>query len=302
MVINMWLIYALCSAGFAGITSILAKVGIRDTDSNLATAIRTVVILLFSWLMVFLVGSQDTISQISAKTFTFLVLSGIATGCSWLCYFAALRYGEVHKVMAIDKASIILTLLLAFLILGEALTSLKIVSMAVIVGGTYMMMERKNAKKGNIKEREVTPEKKRGGMKWLTYAILSAIFASFTAILGKIGIDGVESNLGTAIRTVVVLIMAWLVVFAGKKQNGLKRIDKKSWVFICLSGITTGLSWLCYYKALQKGEAGIVVLVDRLSIVVTVGLSCMILKEKLTKKSAAGLAIITAGILLLLIK
>lgn len=297
----MWLIYALCSAGFAGITSILAKIGIRDTDSNLATAIRTIVILIFSWLMVFLVGSQDTISQISAKTFIFLVLSGIATGCSWLCYFAALRYGEVHKVMAIDKASIILTLLLAFLILGEALTPLKIVSMAVIVGGTYMMMERKNVRKENIKEGEA-PEKRRGGMKWLTYAILSAIFASFTAILGKIGIDGVESNLGTAIRTVVVLIMAWLVVFAGKKQNGLKSIDKKSWVFICLSGITTGLSWLCYYKALQKGEAGIVVLVDRLSIVVTVGLSCIILKEKLTRKSAAGLALITAGILLLLIK
>lgn len=285
----MWLIYALCSAFFAGVTAILAKIGIKNTDSNLATAIRTVIVLAFSWLMVFLAGSQRTISQISYETFLFLVLSGIATGGSWICYFAALQYGEVHKVMAIDKAGIILTIILAALVLDEPVTGVKAVSMAAIVAGTYTMVEKKKA------------EREKSSPKWMIYAVFSAVFASLTAILGKIGMDGVESNLGTAIRTVVVLIMAWIIVFAGKKQKGLKEIDKKSWVFICLSAVATGLSWLCYYKALQMGEAGIVVLTDRLSIVITAALSCVVLKEKLTVKSTAGLLLITAGILVLLI-
>lgn len=287
----MWLLYAFASAVFAGITAILAKIGIKNTDSNLATAIRTVVILIFSWLMVFIAGSQNMLPAINSRTLLFLVLSGLATGASWLCYFKALQLGDVNKVTPIDKSGIILTMLLAFLILGEPITVFKAVSMIAIGTGTYLMIEFKK-----------NMESKAGkNIKWMVYAVFSAVFASLTAILGKIGIEGIESNLGTAIRTVVVLLMAWLVVFVLKKQDGLKRIDKKSWIFICLSGITTGLSWLCYYKALQEGQASIVVPIDKLSIVVTVGFSYIFLKERLTVKSLTGLVLVVAGTLLLLV-
>lgn len=290
---DMWLLYAFASAVFAGVTAILAKIGIKNTDSNLATAIRTVVILLFSWLMVFLVGSQDMITAISGRTLLFLVLSGFATGASWLCYFRALQLGDVNKVTPIDKSSIILTMLLAFIILGEPINLLKAVSMVAIGTGTYLMIE--------FKKRTENKQEQKGRIRWMLYAVFSAVFASLTSILGKIGIEGIESNLGTAIRTVVVLLMAWVVVFVSGKQGGLKHIDKKSWIFICLSGITTGLSWLCYYKALQEGQASIVVPIDKLSIVVTIGFSYIFLKEKLTKKTAAGLLMIVAGTLLLLV-
>lgn len=294
----MWLIYAFGSAVFAGATAILAKTGIKNTDSNLATAIRTVVILAFSWLMVFIVGSQRTISAISTKTVLFLVLSGLATGASWLCYFRALQLGDVNKVTPIDKSSVILTMLLAFVILKEPITWLKAAAMVIIGSGTWLMIEQKKSGK---KKESTGKIKMESSIKWMIYAALSAVFASLTSILGKIGIEGVESNLGTAIRTIVVLIMAWLVVFVSKKQDGLRNIDKKSWLFICLSGVTTGLSWLCYYKALQDGEASIVVPVDKLSIVVTVAFSCLFLKEKLSGKAAAGLGLIVAGTLLLLL-
>ncbi len=287
----MWLIFAFGSALFAGITAILAKIGIKNTDSNLATAIRTIVILIFSWLMVFIVGSFNTISQISSKTLLFLILSGLATGGSWLCYFKALQLGNVNKVTPIDKSSTVLTMILAFIILGESLSFTKIIGMICIAIGTYMMITKK----------EVEIDTNAQNNKWFFYAVLSAVFASLTSILGKIGIIGVESNLGTAIRTIVVLIMAWIVVFVTKKQNEIKNIDKKSWVFICLSGITTGMSWLCYYKALQDGEASIVVPIDKLSILITVSFSYIFLKEKLTKKSFIGLLIITFGTLTLLI-
>lgn len=289
----MWLLYAFASAGFAGVTAILAKIGIKNTDSNLATAIRTVVILIFSWLMVFLAGSQNTIMAIDGKTLLFLILSGFATGASWLCYFRALQLGDVNKVTPIDKSSIILTMLLAFIILGEPITFLKAVSMAAIGAGTYLMIE---FKKNTEKRKE-----QKGRIRWMLYAVFSAVFASLTSILGKIGIEGIESNLGTAIRTVVVLLMAWVIVFVSKKQGELKYIDKRGWIFICLSGITTGFSWLCYYKALKEGQASIVVPIDKLSIVVTIGFSGIFLKERLTKKTAAGLALIVAGTLLLLV-
>lgn len=289
----MWLIYAFGSALFAGITAILAKIGIKNTDSNLATAVRTVVILIFSWLMVFIVGSQNTLGEISRRTLVFLILSGLATGASWLCYFRALQLGDVNKVTPIDKSSIILTMLLAFLILGEPVSLLKAVAMLAIGIGTYQMIEKK---------KEAENEKADGrGVKWMIYAVLSAVFASLTSILGKIGIEGVESNLGTAIRTIVVLVMAWIVVFVTGKQYGIKNIEKKSWIFICLSGITTGLSWLCYYKALQEGQASIVVPIDKLSIVVTVAFSGLFLRERLTRKAFFGLLLIVAGTLLLLI-
>ncbi|WP_122638832.1 EamA family transporter [Romboutsia sp. Marseille-P6047] len=288
----MWLIFAFGSALFAGVTAILAKIGIKNTDSNLATAIRTIIILIFSWLMVFVVGSFDTIPNISYKTLLFLIFSGLATGGSWLCYFKALQLGNVNKVTPIDKSSTVLTMILAFIILGESLSFTKIIGMICIAIGTYMMITKKEI---DIDDNTKTNNK------WMFYAILSAVFASLTSILGKIGIIGIESNLGTAIRTIVVLIMAWIVVFITKKQGEIKNIDKKSWIFICLSGITTGMSWLCYYKALQDGEASIVVPIDKLSILITVAFSYIFLKEKLTKKSFIGLIIITLGTLTLLI-
>ena len=285
----MWILYAFGSAFFAGITAILAKIGIKNTDSNLATAIRTIVILIFSWLMVFIVGSFNTIAELTTKSLIFLILSGVATGLSWLCYFKALQLGNVNKVTPIDKSSTILTMILAMIFLGEKITILKIVSIILIGVGTYLMIEKK------------CDNRQAKDNRWLMFALGSAIFASLTSILGKIGINAVESNLGTAIRTIVVLIMAWLVVFITKKQNEIKNIDQKSWKFLLLSGLTTGVSWLCYYKALQDGEASIVVPIDKLSIIVTISFSYFILKEKLNKKSLIGLILIVIGTLALLI-
>lgn len=285
----MWILFAFASAFFAGITAILAKIGIKNTDSNLATAIRTIVILIFSWLMVFIIGSFNTITEISTNTLIFLILSGIATGLSWLCYFKALQLGNVNKVTPIDKSSTILTMILAMSFLGEEITVIKIVSIVLIGIGTYLMIE----KKDDTKEAKDN--------KWLFFALGAAVFASLTAILGKVGIQGVESNLGTAIRTVVVLIMAWVVVFVTGKQGEIKNIDKKSWKFIIFSGLTTGLSWLCYYKALQEGQASVVVPIDKLSIIVTIAFSYFVLKEEMDKKAIIGFVGIVVGTFLLLV-
>lgn len=288
----MWILYAFGSALFAGITSILAKSGIKKTDSNVATAIRTIVVLVFAWLMVFVVGSQNTITDIGGKTLLFLILSGLATGASWLCYFKALQLGDVNKVVPIDKSSIVLTILLAFIILGEIDNiGVKLIGITTIGVGTYMMIQKKQG--GN---------KAVVSSKWFIYAVLSAIFASLTSILGKIGISGVESNLGTAIRTVVVVIMAWVVVFVTNKQHTVKDIPHRDLLFICLSGIATGASWLCYYKALKDGLASVVVPIDKLSILVAVIFSWFVFKEKLTKKAFIGLALIVAGTLVMLIR
>ena len=287
----MWILYAFGSAFFAGATSILAKIGVKDIDSHVATAIRTIVVLIFSWIMVFIIGSQGTIGNISGKTFIFLILSGFSTGASWLCYFKALQLGDVNKVVPIDKSSTILTMVLAFIFLGENITINMVVGMIGIGIGTYLMIQKKESIEKVVK-----------GKAWLVYALLSAIFASLTSILGKVGIENVESNLGTAIRTIVVLIMAWIIVFATKKQSDIKKIDKNSLLFLILSGIATGASWLCYYKALQDGLASIVVPIDKLSILVTILFSYVFLKEKLSKKSLVGLVLIVVGTLVLLIK
>ena len=284
----MWILFALGSALFAGLTSILAKCGIRKTDSTVATAIRTIVVLIFSWLMVFVVGSQGTISAISGRTLLFLVLSGLATGGSWLCYFRALQLGDVNKVVPIDKSSTVLTIVLAAIFLQEGVTFPKGVGVVLIAIGTFLMIEKKQSS-GETKSAA-----------WLWYALGSAVFASLTAILGKIGISGVESNLGTAIRTAVVLVMSWVMVFVTGKQPELKAIPKNELGFILLSGLATGGSWLCYYKALQDGPASVVVPIDKLSILVTVLFSYLVFHEKLTKKSALGLAGIVAGTLLML--
>ncbi|HAX72746.1 MAG TPA: multidrug DMT transporter permease [Firmicutes bacterium] len=287
----MWLLYAFGSALFAGATSILAKLGIEDVDSYLVTALRTVVVLIFSWLMVFVVGSFDTITAISTKSFVFLILSGLATGGSWLCYFKALQLGDVNKVTPIDKSSTILTMVLAFIFLNESISLNIIIGLIGIAVGTYLMIQKKEGAQISLK-----------GNAWLVYASLSAIFAALTSILAKVGIENVESNLGTAIRTVIVLIMAWVIVFINKKQSEIIKINKRSLLFIVLSGVATGASWLCYYKALQMGPASIVVPIDKLSILVTVGFAYVFLGEKLNKKSAIGLGLIVIGTLCLLFK
>ena len=293
----MWLGLACGSALFAGITAILAKMGIKNTDSSLATAIRTAVVLLFSWLLVFLTGAASGIDTVGGITWLFLILSGIATGASWLCYFKALQLGDVNQVAPVDKSSTVLTILLAFLLLGEPITLFKGIGAAVIAAGTWLMAAPVSA--GG--RRAPVAAKEKAGHVWFLFAALSAIFASLTSILGKIGIEGVDSNLGTAVRTAVVLVMAWMMVLISGKQREIRKIDGKSWIFILLSGITTGLSWLCYYKALQEGPASVVVPIDKLSILVTVAFSRIFLKEKLTAASAAGLALITAGTLVLLL-
>lgn len=281
----MWLLYAAGSAFFAGVTSILAKCGIRKTDSTVATAVRTLVVLIFSWVIVWIVGSAGQISLISGETFLFLILSGAATGASWLCYFRALQLGNVNQVVPVDKSSTVLTILLALIFLGEGISLPKALAVAAIAVGIFLMLEKKH-----------TPvQKEAKGKGWFFFAIGSAFFASLTAILGKIGISGVESNLGTAIRTVVVLVMAWGMVFVTGKQREIRKIDKKELIFICLSGIATGASWLCYYRALQEGPASAVAPVDKLSVLVTVAFSYLVFGEKLKGRALAGLALLTAG-------
>lgn len=286
----MWILFAFGSALFAGLTAVLAKCGIKKTDSDTATAIRTIVVLIFSWLMVWIVGSAPTITTLSIKTWIFLILSGLATGASWLCYFRALQLGDVNKVVPIDKSSTILTILLALIFLDEPVSWLKGLAVVLIGAGTFLMIEKK-----------AVSTQKQEKKSWLLYAVLSAVFASLTSILGKIGIDGVESNLGTAIRTGVVLIMAWLIVFLKGKQLALKSVPKKELSFICLSGLATGGSWLCYYKALQDGLASVVVPIDKLSILVSIGFSGLVFKERLSKKAAVGLVMIVVGTLMMLI-
>lgn len=288
--IFMWVIFALLSAFFAGITAVLSKVGIKNVNSDLGTAIRTIVVFVFAWLMVFVVDAWDGITSITSKTLIFLVLSGLATGASWLCYFKALKLGDVNKVAPIDKSSTVLTMILAFVFLGEKITIIKGICIILIGLGTYMMIEKRESDEKTGKNTE-----------WLVWAILSAVFAALTSVLGKIGISDIDSTLGTAIRTFVVLIMSWIVVWVSKSQSGIKNITLRTLVFLVLSGITTGLSWLCYYKALQDGQASVVVPIDKLSILVTIAFSYIVLGEKLTKKSFCGLALLVCGTLLLLV-
>lgn len=365
----MWVLPALGSAAFAGLTSVLAKCGIRKTDSTVATAIRTAVVLLMSFLMVLIVGSLGGIGHIGAKTWVFLVLSGLATGASWLCYFRALQLGDVNRVVPIDKSSTILSILLAFLILQEPISWLKGICVVLIAAGTYLMIEKKKEPKREnqkgagktqktVADKDVdgvpdvtevavpetpsapeglaaetgsgapddeanagavpssavkpaatvtggtaadTPAGAKHSRAWLLFACLSAVFAALTSILGKIGIEGVESNLGTMIRTAVVLVMSWLMVPVTGKCDKLRGIPGRELLFICLSGLATGGSWLCYYRALQLGPASVVVPIDKLSILVTVAFSCLILREKLSRRAALGLLLIVAGTLLMLV-
>ena len=287
----MWVTMAVLSALFAGVTSILAKCGIKKTDSDVATALRTIIVLSFSWIMVFVVGSFDTIAEISSKSLAFLILSGIATGASWLCYFKALSIGNVNKVVPVDKSSTILTVLLAIVLFVETKNlTLKLICTFFLAVGIFLMIEKKACedKKGNTSA-------------WLPYAAASAVFAALTSILAKVGIENVESNLGTAIRTCVVLIMAWIIVFIKGKQSFISKINKKDLIFIGLSGVATGCSWLCYYYAIQNGIVSVVVPIDKLSILVSIAFSRIVFKERLSKKAALGLALMTAATLILAI-
>ena len=301
----MWIFLAFGSAFFAGVTAVLAKLGIKDMDSHLATALRTIVVLIFAWIMVFIKGTQVTMADISGKSYIFLGLSGLATGGSWLCYFRALQLGDVNKVVPIDKSSTILTMMSAFLILGEPVTLYMVLGMCAIAVGTALMIQKKAAPEANTAAKPESPAGTGAGLAgshgWLIYAVLSAVFASLTSILGKIGMESVDSTLGTALRTIVVLFMAWVIVFMTHKQKEIGKIDGKSWIFLILSGITTGLSWLCYYRALQTGKASVVVPIDKLSIVVSVVFAWIVFKEKLSPKGLAGLLLIVAGTLILLL-
>ena len=284
----IWLVAAILSAVFAGLTSILAKCGIKKTDSDLATALRTIVVLAFSWIMVLVVGSVNTITTIEPKSLIFLILSGLATGASWICYFKALSVGDINKVVPIDKSSTILTVLLAIVCFGETSNlAVKLIATAILAVGIFLMVEKKQA------------DRKSERRSWMIYAILSAVFAALTSVLAKVGISGVESNLGTAIRTGVVLVMAWVIVFAKGKQTQIKYIDKKELLFIALSGIATGASWLCYYYAVQNGVLSVVVPIDKLSILVTVVFSYFVFREKLSKKALIGLCLMVIGTLLM---
>ena len=284
----MWILFAFASALFAGLTAILAKCGVRRTDSTVATAIRTVIVLAFSWGMVFLTGAQSGLRSVEKGTLLFLILSGLATGASWLCYFKALQLGDVNKVTPVDKSSTVLTILLAFVLLGEPVSAAKALGVLCVGAGVYLMIEKKGG----------------GGTAasglWLPFALASAVFASLTAILGKLGVSGVDSNLATAIRTGVVLVMAWGMVFATGKASGLRAVPKRELGFICLSGLATGASWLCYYRALQDGPASVVVPIDKLSVLVTVAFSALVFHERLSRAAALGLALLTGGTLMML--
>lgn len=287
----MWLIYAVGSAVFAGLTAILAKLGIKQTDSTVATAIRTGVVLIFAWVMVLVVGSQSQIAQIDGRTLLFLVLSGLATGASWLCYFRALQLGDVNKVVPIDKSSTVLTVLLAAIFLHEGLSAANVAGVLLIGVGTLLMIEKKASGGAAVQD-----------MRWLWYAVGSAVFAALVAILAKVGMVGVESNLGTAIRTCVVLIFAWVMVWVSGKQGAVRHIPRGELGFICLSGLATGASWLCYFRALQLGPASVVVPIDKLSILVTILFAWLVFGERLTRRAAVGLAGIVLGTLLMLVK
>lgn len=287
----MWILFAFGSAIFAGLTAILSKAGLRNMNSNLATALRTIIVLAFSWLMVFLTDAFQPIAEIDKRTLLYLVLSGLATGGSWLCYFRALQLGDVNKVTPIDKSSTVLTILLAFLFLGETITAVKALGMLLIALGTYRMIQRQHG-----------IQKEHTNQSWMLYALGSAVFASLTAILGKVGIEGVNSTLGTAIRTVVVLIMAWIVAIATGAHRSIGHIDGQNWLFLLLSGLATGASWLCYFRALKDGPASAVVPIDKLSILIAIAFSRIFFKEKLNRRSGVGLGMIVAGTLLMLIE
>ena len=281
-----WVMAAVASAFFAGITSILAKCGLSETDSDVATALRTLVVLVFAWIMVSVVGSGNTITQITPRSWLFLALSGLVTGGSWICYFKALSLSDVNKVVPVDKSSTVMAVLLAIVLFGETShLEVKLVGTAVIAIGTFMMIEKKQGTSGGQSR------------SWLVYALLAAVFAALTSVLAKVGIEGVESNLATAIRTCFVLIMAWVIVVGKGKLSQVRHIDVRELCFLVASGVATGASWLFFYYAISAGQVSVVVQIDKLSILISIAFAWVVFKERLTLKSGVGLALIVAGTL-----
>lgn len=280
----LWVFAAVLSAVFAGITAILSKCGVKNVHSNVATAVRTSVVLVFAWIIVFITGAYKTLGGISVKSWVFLILSGLATGASWICYFKALSLGEVSRVAAVDKSSVVLSVIFAIIIFPDERTLwwAKLLCLAAIAVGTFFMTD---IKRGENK----------GKFAWLIFAILSAVFAAATSILAKIGIENVDSNAATAIRTCVVLVLAWLIVLCKREVKYVKELRAREIIFLVLSGLATGASWLCYYYAIQQGQVSVVVPIDKLSILITVIFSLIIFKEKLSVKAWLGLAMLTAG-------
>ena len=286
---ELWFLYATGAAVFAALTTILAKIGIKDVDSHLATAIRTMVVLCFAWLMVFIVGSHGGIRYIQGRTWVFLILSGLATGGSWLCFFRALKLGNVNKVVPIDKSSTILTMILAFIFLREPAGWITVVGMILMAVGTWLMLELKKSDGGDTEKQNKS---------WLFFALMAAVFASLVAILGRVGVADMDANLWTAIRTMVVVPLSWLMVFTAGSYKQIKSVGRKNWIFLVLSGVATGASWLFFYHALQIGNASHVVPIDKLSIVLTMGFARIFLGERFSKQSILGLALLTVGTLL----
>lgn len=281
----MWIAAACGSAFFGGITAILAKQGVRKCDSDIATAVRTVIVLLFAWAVTFAAGSSNGLGVLGGKTLLFLLLSGLATCASWLCYFKALSLGEVNKVVVVDKSGIILAVLAGILFFRETThLPMKLFCTSLIGAGIFLMIEKE--KSGIVKE------ERRG---WLLYAFLSAVFAAATSLLAKIGLEGVDSNLGTAVRTIVIFAAAWGIVGAKGKLPLLKTVPRNEILFLLLSGVSTGISWLCYFFAIQKGSVSVVIPIDRLSVLVTVLFSRIVFQERLTRKGVFGLALLIVG-------
>ncbi len=288
----MWIAAAILSAFFAGLTAIFAKCGIKKTDSDIVTALRTVVVLFFAWGIVFLTGSMQNMKNIEPNSLFFLILSGLATGASWLCYFKALSTGDVNKVVPIDKSSTVLVVLTAIAIFHETdHLTVKLAGTSLLAIGIWQMLP---------KQTPAVPDKSPDqNRSWIIYAVLSAVFAALTSILAKIGVTGIHSNLATAIRTGVVLVMAFVLLIVKGKLPQRKNIHRKELLFIVLSGLTTGISWLCYYYAIQNGIVSVVVPIDKLSIVVTISFSCLVLKEKLERRAWAGLFLMVCGTLMM---
>ena len=286
---ELWLIYAILGSLFGGVNSVLAKIGIKGVNSHLATAVRTVVIVIFSWILVFALGSHAELSHVSSRTWIFLIASGLATGASWLCFFYALKFGTVTNVSPLKKSSTVLTIILSFLILREPAGLPQMAGIAFIIAGTALMLKKKDGSQG----------KDEGGGNWLLFGVLAAVFASLRTILGAIGIVDVNADLGNAIRVVVVLIASWGIVLFTGNQKGIKVISNRSWLFLVLSGLATGGAWLFFFRALQIGPVSAIVPIDKLSIIFNILFACIFLREKQSLKRIAGLTCLVIGTLVL---
>lgn len=287
----MSIVLAILAAVFAALTSILAKIGIKNVDSNLATAIRTIVVVIMALIVVLITGQFHAVFDVEGQALIFIVLSGITTGLSWLFFFKALQIGDVSKVVSIDKSSIVMTIILSFIILQEPTTPLVIAGGVIIAIGTFLLIGKNNSGK-----------KEKFSQSYIFLAILGAVFAALTSILAKIGINNeVDSNVATFIRTIVIIIFAWAIVFFQGTVKQMKDITKKSYLFLGLSGMATGFSWLCYFAAIAIGKVSVVAPIDKFSVVITIILSFFILKEKPTRNTMFGAIVITVGTVLLIV-